>query len=184
MDALAQVSGDTGMTPDPAHTQRIAALFREYNRSLVAFLRSRLGSLADAQEVAQEAYVRLIATGRLEKIESLRAYLFHIASNLAIDRLRMRQVRADHPPEPPDEDLHLVPAPERRADAIGRLHALAGALRELPPHARRAFVMHVIEGRATSVIARDMKITERMVRYHVANAMAHCRAQMDEPETP
>ena len=33
-------------------------------------------------------------------------------------------------------------------------------------------------------IARDMKLSERMVRYHVANALAHCRERRDRAETP
>jgi DNA-directed RNA polymerase specialized sigma24 family protein len=48
--------------------------------------------------------------------------------------------------------------------------------------------MHVIEGRDFSVVAQTMKLSERMVRYHVANALAHCRARVDglvdEPEMP
>jgi RNA polymerase sigma-70 factor (ECF subfamily) len=57
-------------------------------------------------------------------------------------------------------------------------------LRELPAKTARAFVMHVIDGREISAIARAMKISERMVRYHVAHALAHCRARVDEPEMP
>jgi len=179
VDKPADVSG-----PDPAHALRIAMLFREHNRALVAFLQCRLHSLSDAQEVAQEAYMRLVAMERPEQVDSLRAYLYRVASNLAVDRLRMRKVRDDNPIQPPDEDLHLAPIPERHAAATGQLHALQRALRELPAKTGRAFVMHVIDGCEIGVIARTMKISERMVRYHVANALAHCRARMDEPETP
>jgi RNA polymerase sigma-70 factor (ECF subfamily) len=179
VDKPADVSG-----PDPAHALRIAMLFREHNRALVAFLQCRLHSLSDAQEVAQEAYMRLVAMERPEQVDSLRAYLYRVASNLAVDRLRMRKVRDDNPIQPPDEDLHLAPIPERHAAAAGQLHALQRALRELPAKTGRAFVMHVIDGCEIGVIARTMKISERMVRYHVANALAHCRARVDEPETP
>ncbi|WP_232823661.1 RNA polymerase sigma factor [Dyella sp. C9] len=172
------------MNLDPAHAMRVADLFREHNRALVAFLQCRLNSYSDAQEVAQEAYVRLVTLEKPEQVESLRAYLFRVASNLAVDRLRMRQVRADNPIEPPDEDLHLAPIPERHAAASGQLQELHKALRELPPKTGRAFVMHVIDGCDIGVIARTMKISERMVRYHVANALAHCRARVDEPEMP
>ena len=96
---------------------RIADLFREHNRALVAFLQCRLHSLSDAQEVAQEAYVRLVTMDKPEQVDSLRAYLFRIASNLAVDRLRARQVRADHPIHAPDDDLHLAVI-DGRADAI------------------------------------------------------------------
>lgn len=177
-------SADAGVNLDPAFAMRIADLFRDHNRALVAFLQCRLHSISDAQEVAQEAYVRLVTMDKPEQVDSLRAYLFRIASNLAVDRLRARQVRADHPLLAPDEDFHLAPIPERHVQATGQLQELYKALRELPAKTARAFVMHVIDGREISAIARAMKISERMVRYHVAHALAHCRARVDEPEMP
>ncbi|WP_229238316.1 RNA polymerase sigma factor [Dyella amyloliquefaciens] len=184
MNEPADLSGPVDASPDPAHALRVATLFREHNRALVAFLQCRLHSISDAQEVAQEAYMRLVVMERPEQVESLRAYLYRVASNLAVDRLRMRKVRDEHPLVPPDEDLHLAPIPERHAVATGQLHALQNALRELPAKTGRAFVMHVIDGCEIGAIARAMKISERMVRYHVANALAHCRARVDEPEMP
>lgn len=184
MDKLAKASGNGGVNLDPAHAMRIAELFREHNRALVAFLQCRLNSPSDAQEVAQEAYVRLVTLERPEQVDSLRAYLFRIASNLAVDRLRMRKVRHDHPIEAPEEDLYMAPIPERHVAATRQLHEVHKALRELPAKTGRAFVMHVIDGRDIGVIARAMKISERMVRYHVANALAHCRARVDELEMP
>jgi RNA polymerase sigma-70 factor (ECF subfamily) len=184
VDSSADPSGHTGVHLDPAHALRVAALFREHNRALVAFLQCRLHSVSDAQEVAQEAYMRLVTLDRPDEVDSLRAYLFRVASNLAVDRLRMRKVRDEHALAPPEEDLHMAPIPERHAAATHQLHALQQALRELPAKTGRAFVMHVIEGREVGAIARAMKISERMVRYHVANALAHCRARVDEPEMP
>lgn len=184
MDPSVDPAGNTGVHLDPAHALRVAALFREHNRALVAFLQCRLHSASDAQEVAQEAYMRLVTLERPDEVGSLRAYLFRVASNLAVDRLRMRKVRDEHAFAPPEEDLHMAPIPERHAAATHQLHALQQALRELPAKTGRAFVMHVIEGREVGAIARAMKISERMVRYHVANALAHCRARVDEPEMP
>jgi DNA-binding NarL/FixJ family response regulator len=42
----------------------------------------------------------------------------------------------------------------------------------------------VIEGRDFNVVAQTMKLSERMVRYHVTNALAHCRTRVDELEMP
>jgi RNA polymerase sigma-70 factor (ECF subfamily) len=165
-----------------AHAAQVAGLFREHNRALIAFLRSRLDSLAEAQEVAQEAYVRLLRLERPEQVGFLRAYLFRIASNLAVDRLRQRTVRSDAPTEDLFEEWLDTPAPERRALAADQLQAVRAALRELPPKTSRAFVMHLIEGREFSAIAKTLQLTERMVRYHVARALAHCRACIDAGE--
>jgi RNA polymerase sigma factor (sigma-70 family) len=184
VDKLAKAPGNGSVNLDPAHAMRVAELFREHNRALVAFLQCRLNSLSDAQEVAQEAYVRLVTLERPEQVDSLRAYLFRIASNLAVDRLRMRKVRYENPIEPPEEELHMAPIPERHVVATRQLQDLHKALRELPAKTSRAFVMHLIDGCDVGVIARTMKISERMVRYHVANALAHCRARVNELEMP
>lgn len=165
----------------------VATLFREHNRALVAFLQCRLGSLADAQELAQEAYLRMLVLENSGRIDSPRAFLFRIAANLAVDRLRMRKLRdapaMDELPEPVPE-LHLAPVPERQAMASEQWRGLQEALRELPPKTSRAFVLHVIEGRDFDAIAQTMELSARMVRYHVTRALAHCRAQVEEREMP
>lgn len=190
MDTLGK-PGDVGtdVAGPSAHAAQVAELFREHNRALIAFLHCRLGSQSDAQELAQEAYLRMLMLEHPERVSSLRAFLFRIAANLAVDRLRMRKVRGDKMRndmriEQPPEGLHLVPIPERHVSAIEQWRELRRALRELPAKTSQAFVMHVIEGRDFSVVAQAMKLSERMVRYHVANALAHCRARVDEPEMP
>jgi len=165
-----------------AHAAQVAGLFREHNRALIAFLSSRLDSIAEAQEVAQEAYVRLLRLENPEQVGFLRAYLFRIASNLAVDRLRQRNVRADAAEDELFEAWLDTPVPERRALAVDQLRLVREALRELPRKTSAAFVMHAIEGKGFDAIARTMKLTERMVRYHVARAMAHCRARLDAQE--
>ena len=169
------------------HAAGVEALFREHGRALVAFLQCRLGSLADAQELAQETWLRMLALERPEQIDSPRAFLFRIAANLAVDRQRMRKLRdavpLDEAPEPTPE-LHLAPVPERHAAASAQWRNLGEALRELPPKTSQAFVLHAIEGRDFEAIAQTMKLSARMVRYHVTRALAHCRARADEREMP
>ncbi|MBO9664772.1 RNA polymerase sigma factor [Dokdonella sp.] len=171
---------------DAAHAAQVARLFSEHNRTLIAFLSSRLDSVAEAQEVAQEAYVRLLRLEHPEQVGFLRAYLFRIASNLAVDRLRQRNARADTDQDEPLADLFeewlAAPAPERRALAADQLRIVREALRELPRKTSAAFVMHAIEGCGFDVIAQTMQLSERMVRYHVARAMAHCRERLDAEE--
>lgn len=182
LDESPEVSLDTVASPE--HAAQVSELFREHNRALIAYLQCRLNSLSDAQELAQEAYVRIFTLERPEQVGSLRAYLFRIAANLAVDRLRMRKVRNDMSIEQPAEDLHVAPVPERHVSAIEQMRDLRKALRELPAKTSRAFVMHMIEGRDFSVVAQAMKISERMVRYHVSNALAHCRARVDASRMP
>ncbi|NID16398.1 RNA polymerase sigma factor [Luteibacter yeojuensis] len=175
---------ETGAPSGGARAAQVVALFREHNAALVAFLRARLNSHADAQEVAQEVYLKLLSLGEDTTIDSPRAFLFRAASNLAVDRLRMRNVRAAAPPDPDDDNWHVTPIPEQHASAHEQWRDLRQALDELPAKTSRAFVMHVIDGRDFAAIAREMNLSERMVRYHVGNALAHCRQRRDRAETP
>src|SRR5690348_5364543 len=76
----------------PSRADTVEALFRVHNKSLVRFLAARLSSDAEAREVAQEAYVRLLQLDQPQAVGFLRAFLFKTASNIAIDRLRRRRL--------------------------------------------------------------------------------------------
>lgn len=79
--------------PVTDHRDAVNQLFRQHNRALVSFLLARLRSEQEARDVAQEAYVRLLQLDRPGAISFLRGYLFRIAANLSIDRLRHRVIR-------------------------------------------------------------------------------------------
>jgi RNA polymerase sigma-70 factor (ECF subfamily) len=178
-----------GNAKPAGYPEQVAALFREHHRALLAFLQCRLGSFADAQELAQEAYLRMLGLEHPDEVDSKRAFLFRIAANLAVDRLRMRKLREPVAGEEPLEleptpELHRAPLPERHVAAGEQWHALREALRELPAKTSRAFVLHAIDGRDFEAIAKTMKLSTRMVRYHVARAIEHCRAQVEDREIP
>src|SRR5690349_24237416 len=90
-----------GGEPAASAPDDVGNLFRENNQTLVRFLNARLGSEQEAKEVAQEAYVKLLQLERRGAISFMRGYLFRIAANLAVDRLRQRKARGPH------EDIEL-----------------------------------------------------------------------------
>src|ERR1700734_1930786 len=104
-------AGDAGAVSAPVD---IAGLFRDHNAALLRFAATKLGSEQEARDVAQEAYVRLLQLDRPETIGYLRAFLFKITANLAMDRLRARK-RAPLPQTSSDEDLVAFElSPERQ----------------------------------------------------------------------
>jgi RNA polymerase sigma factor (sigma-70 family) len=163
-----------------ARSEMVRRLFQEHNRTLIGFLIARLHSEAEAQDVAQEAYVRLLQLEQGSAVSFLRAHLFTIAGNLAIDRLRQRQVRERNSPQDFFEELLTRPGPDRTAIAQEELAIIKAALRELPEKCRRAFMLHVFAGHSVQEIAVQMSLTDRMIRHYVARAMATCRQRMDE----
>src|SRR5580698_8181291 len=124
----------------------IAGLFREHNAALLRFAAAKLGSEQEARDVAQEAYVRLLQLDRPETIGYLRAFLFKITANLAMDRLRARRRM---PPSQAVADEDVVPfelSPERHCAGREMVAVLRLALAELPTKCREIFVLHRIEG--------------------------------------
>lgn len=152
---------------------------------LVRHLVRRLGSASSAADVAQDMFLRLRQLPEGTRPRSPRAYLFRVADNLAIDRLRAEASRArylvaDDGVDRPD----AAPGPERVLDARQRLRALERAVAELPPRCREVFLLHKIDGLGHAEIARRLGISRSMVEKHVMRALAHCRDRLADPGEP
>jgi RNA polymerase sigma factor (sigma-70 family) len=170
--------------PEPekagARAQEVERLFRDHNDSLIRFLTLRLQSRQEAREVAQEAYVRLLQLERADVASFVRAYLFRIAGNLAIDRLRRRATESRfEAPQLFAELFAKPPDPETLALEHERTELIQGFLHELPATVRDAFMLFRLEGLDQKSIARRLCITDRMVRNHITRALMYCRLRME-----
>jgi|GEM_PF-237027 len=176
-------AADTGEAAESAEqrSELLSHLFREHNRSLLNFLVLRLRSVHEARDVAQEAYVRLLQLDRPGAVSLLRAYLFRIAANLAVDRLRRRAVRERVAAELFDVPEHDEP-PERAVLAMQEFEIVREVLSGMPAKARRAFVLHVVDGLSTPEVARAVGLSERMVRLHVSRVLTQCKLRLEDGE--
>jgi RNA polymerase sigma factor (sigma-70 family) len=184
MGELEQVQASSREVQADALSVAVAELFREHNRVLVSYLTSRLRSEQEAKEVAQEAYIRLLQLREPGAPVVLRAYLFKTATNLAIDRLRHRQVqqRSAEKPELMGK-LHSVGAglddPARQVSAREQAQLLLGFLQELPIKCQEAMTLHRFEGYSQRDAATRLNISERMVRRYVTYAMVYCHLRLE-----
>jgi RNA polymerase sigma-70 factor (ECF subfamily) len=165
--------------PASSRAAEMSQLFREHNRSLVLFLASRLKDRQAAHEVAQEAYVRVLQLESPGAVSFLRAYLFKVASNLAIDRLRRQQSRARFDTVDAFEEFLDQATPERTAIAHEELAFLGRVISELPVKYQEAFRLHRVEDESFEEIARRMGLKERMVRRYVTNALIYLRLRRE-----
>src|SRR6266550_677878 len=103
-----------------------------------------LGSLAEAEDAVQEAWLRLSRSDASD-VENLRGWLTTVVARICLDTLRSRNAR---PEEPLDEHAPVSAAdPERNvvfADSISA--ALLVVLETLSPAERVAFVLHDMFG--------------------------------------
>jgi RNA polymerase sigma factor (sigma-70 family) len=163
--------------------EAVRGLFHESNRVLVAFLTARLQSAEEAKEVAQEAYVRLLQIKPPEDPSLLRARLFKIAANLAIDRLRHRAVRrAAERDELSPGSMSSVTGSEDLAATLAareRVELLLRFIEELPARCRRILELHRLEGLTQQEVGARLGLSDRMVRRHITYAMLYCRLRLD-----
>jgi RNA polymerase sigma-70 factor (ECF subfamily) len=157
----------------------VSRLFRDHNRALVLFLASRLKDIQAAREVAQEAYVRVLQLENPGAVSFLRSYLFKVAGNLAIDRIRQEQSRARLDQTADMEDLLEDSLPERTAIAREELAFLGRVIGELPAKYQEAFRLHRLEEKPFEEIARHMGLKERMVRRYVTNTLMYLRLRRE-----
>ncbi|MGH6999367.1 MAG: RNA polymerase sigma factor [Phenylobacterium sp.] len=122
---------------DPAAVRALVA--RKLPR-LLALAGRMLGDRGEAEDVAQETFVRAWKQARDWRPGTARfdTWLHRVALNLCYDRLRRRrEVVTDTPPERPDEG----PAPDRGLEAKDVGDRVAAAMQRLPERQREAIVL-------------------------------------------
>lgn len=154
----------------------IEGLYIDHHGWLQGWLRRRLGSAADASDLAHDTFVRLLA-GRCLRFDSAaaaRAYLRTTAQNLCINLWRRQEIEQAwlqilaHTPE-----AHY-PSAERQAIVLQALEEIGAMLAGLSPKAARAFTLAVVCEMTDDEVGAELGISGRMVRKHVARAMLGC----------
>lgn len=151
--------------------------------SLLRFLTRRTRDPDVAQDLLQETWLR-IADGSAV-IENPRAYLFQIASNLAIDYFRaegrrvLRREEIEALLSIPDEQ----PGPE--AVAIGRsdLTLITSALEGMPTRRRAILLMSRVQGLPHRAIADHFGISTRTVEFEIVRALNFCGARLKSSDS-
>ncbi len=163
LDAMSEVS-DTGLLVRFANGDRLAAvvLTQRLSPRALGFAARMLGDLAEAEDVTQEAMLRLwkIAPEWRQGEAEPATWLYRVVRNLCTDRLRKtRGVGLDQIAEPEDG----TPSVEASLIAQDRAAALQMALNQLPERQREAVILRHIEGLANPEIAQIMEISARAV---------------------
>ena len=149
------------MTETPS--ARAEASFRSERRRLFEFIRRRVRTTEDAEDILQDVFQQLAASASIaEPIEHVTAWLFTVARNKVIDWYRKRKPQS-MPRSFDDETLPLdleetlfdpTQDPEELYFRSLFWSELAEALDDLPPEQREVFVMHELEGKSFREIAK------------------------------
>ena len=154
-----------------------AAALEAHRRALIGIGYRMLGSVADAEDVAQEALLRLHQAD--PPPDNPRAWLVRVATRLALDRLRSAQHRKETYVGPWLPEFLVGEAPDP-ADDLARAESLSLALlvvlESLSPAERAAFVLHDVFGFGYDELAETLERGEPACRQLVSRA----RRQLQE----
>lgn len=151
-------------------------LYSAFNAKLLAHVIGKGLPRAEAEEVVQESFVRLLKLENNSVASYMQAYLFKIATNLAIDRLRRKtngpEVCLDISLlEDPVDDSASPESQHRYGQLLERVEE---SIKDLPDKCQMAFMLYKVRGMSYGDVASRMNITESMVRKHVLRAVRHC----------
>ncbi|HYP08055.1 MAG TPA: sigma-70 family RNA polymerase sigma factor [Bryobacteraceae bacterium] len=149
-------------------------VFREREADVLRTAYRILGNWADAEDVAQETFIRLHKHGlRFPNDIALKCWLYRVAVNLCLDRTRSRR-RFEEVPET------IACSTSVEADAIRdeQRQTLMAALATLPPKERAAVVLREIEELSTAEVAEILGSTDGTIRSQVAKAIAKLRSTL------
>lgn len=175
---------ETPAAPKDPRTELVTRVFVRFQRSLLRYLRDLLARREDAEDVAQETYVRLVRAGSIEQSElHIRASMFRAATNLAYDRFRQRRVRGRQDDtelaELPDE----APQAERLVEMEQALRVVERTLLELPPRCRQVFLLRTSHEWSYEAIAERLGVSKRTVEREMQTALDACQRELRGAES-
>lgn len=170
---------DAGSSDDDQIQSALIQAYFDKRPNLVRFFAARTGSYAQAEDLAQDLYLKLAAGRAGVEAQAPVALLYRMAINLMLDQARSARRSAVRETAWRQESRAAVAgveiAEEPAADEVvlsrERLRQLMTAVAELPPQRQRAFRLHKLEGFSQAETARAMGVSIKAIEQHISAAL-------------
>ena len=161
------------------HNRSLLLEWRQrWNRSLFQFLRRRVRSSVDVQDLAQETYLRLLRVPDLNEVRNPLAYLPQVASHVALEWCD-RQPRSDSMVVLDEDMLVDGRLPELELDARLSQQRLEKTLASISPMMRAVVLLRLRDERSYEEIAAELRITDRQVRRYLERGYERLRQAIE-----
>jgi RNA polymerase sigma factor (sigma-70 family) len=157
-------------------------LFLNHRQSLIHTIFRIVGCPQTAEDLAHEAYLKMLQAAKTGEISYPHPFLYQIARNLALDHLRKERVRqhSDNHPKADKDSGNLLecipssaPSPEQQAADGQQVALMLEALSGLSERRRQILVLHKFHHWTYERIARHYGISRSAVEKNVHVALAH-----------
>lgn len=157
-----------------------AELDRKFRLPLIAYFMRRVGARHEAEDLAQEVFVKVLRNAPTIDEEKASAYIFTAAANILRDRAKTEKIRRtnshgrlDDPELMKSSALIEDISPERVLASRQTLQEVLAALDGLSQRTRDIFVLYRIERMKQHEIAAHFGVTSSAVEKHIAKAVSH-----------
>jgi RNA polymerase sigma factor (sigma-70 family) len=161
---------------DPEISRWFQRNVQPHEPMLRAWLRSRFSSENDIDDIVQESYVRLLRARDTGALNSPKAFLFAIARNLAMDRVRRRHIlQAESFAE--NDALSVLEEGEGIPETVARiqeLEILTEAIQSLPDRCRQIFTLRKVYGLSQAEIAQRLGVSENTISTQLKIGVRKC----------
>jgi len=171
--------------------QRISDVVKREQSRLRNFIRRRVPDAADAEDILQDVFYKLVEANRLlMPIDHVTGWLFRVARNRITDVFRKKRPESFSDAGVEDENGELLrfedllPSPDAGPEAIYArnllLDELEIAIDELPEEQREVFVAHELEGRSFKEIAAATGVSLNTLLSRKRYAVLHLRERLQD----
>lgn len=165
----------------------IQGAVRNYGNRLFRFIRSRVSSNADAEDILQEVWYQFSKVVDMESVEQVGSWLFRVARNKVTDNYRKKRPELLEDLETGDEDnasflddFLLADAQSPELEDLKELfwEALFEALDELPAAQREVFVKNELEDQTFQEISEETGVNIKTLISRKRYAVQHLRSRL------
>ena len=158
-------------------SQAYRLLVERHGRRVLGMARRMTGNLAEAEDVAQEAFLRVWqrAGAWREQGAQFSTWLYRVVMNLCLDRRRRKPMA---PLESAGDPVDERPNAESTVASAERSREVEGALAVLPDRQRAALVLSYYEGLSNAVAAQALEISVEALESLLVRARRALRAEL------
>jgi len=154
-------------------------LYRDHHGWLNGWLRQRLNNCADAADLAQDTFVRVLVARTADNLREPRHYLSTVARGLVIDLYRRRSLEQAYLEALALRPEQYAPSAEERVAILDSLMAIDRLLDGLGARTRAIFLAVQLDGLTYERAAERVGVSVSTVRKHLTIGLLHC-LQLEE----
>lgn len=169
----------------PGDQHKLSAVFITQRSALIRMLSRVVGCTTQAEDLAQETYLKVAKALCTRPIEHLHPFLYQTAQYLAFDHLRSLRSKRRFECQLDDSQVIEVPTsapgPESQAQSHQQLQQFQQVLGTLPTRQQQILVLHKLHDLSQGAIAQRLQVSLSTVEKDLRHALTACAKAVDLP---